>query len=326
MEATQTQKKGKDPIFLLAAARYGHLNKIREFIEKQHYEVDSLGEDGYTALHIACENRRANVVEYLVKAGANVFAKTAEGATPYSMCKADEAKNAGSEIYHAIHGAELIMAECKICMEQASLYTMPCGDQACVECILNWFKSLLDENEPLKCPSAECQEAPQEDVVPPDHLDACRLMSREEYTRYDKQLLQRSLVVLKDFQFCTRCESGGFIAPTHKCSEMICALCDEVWCRDCRLPPHKAYTCEEFEKIYALDHEVNLKCMAENCKKCPRCKAQIERDGGCSHMKCGQCKHEFCWWCGGKYQPGQYTFDENGDCPCDKLNQSGGWA
>jgi hypothetical protein len=324
MEAIQAQNKtpAKEPVFLLAAARYGHLNKIREFIEKQHYPVDCLGEDGYTALHVACENRRVNIIEYLVKAGADVFAKNVEGDTPYSLVKEHEKKNAGSDVYRAIHGTMLILGECKICMEpEVSLYSMPCGDQACVECIQSWFQSLLSENDPLKCPAAECQEANPDDIVPPDHVDAWRLMAREDFIRYDKQMLQRHLVVTKDFQFCTHCESGGYIA--HSCSEVICVACDQVWCRDCRLPPHKAFTCEEFVKMH---HEENMKCMADNCKKCPQCKAHIERDGGCSHMKCGQCKYEFCWWCLGKYQPGQYTFDEDGECPCDKLNRSGGWA
>jgi len=315
----------KEPVFLLAAARNGHLNKIRELIEKQHYPVDILGEDGFTALHVACQNQKANVIEYLVKAGADVFAKNAAGETPYSLVKEYEKQNAGSDVYRVIHGSMLILGECKICMDaELSLYTMPCGDQACVECIQSWFVSLLNENDPLKCPAAECQEANQDEIEPPDHMDAWRILKNEDYIRYDKQLLQRMLVVTKDFQFCTKCESGGFIS--HSCSEVICVECEQVWCRDCRLPPHKDSTCEEFANVHLVDNAENLKCMADNCKKCRRCKAQIERDGGCSHMKCGQCKFEFCWWCGGKYQPGQYTFDEDGECPCDKLNQSGGWA
>jgi len=33
---------------------------------------------------------------------------------------------------------------------EVSVYSMPCGDRACVTCIRNWFVSLLDENEPLR--------------------------------------------------------------------------------------------------------------------------------------------------------------------------------
>jgi ariadne-1 len=29
-------------------------------------------------------------------------------------------------------------------------------------------------------------------------------------------------------------------------------------------------------------------------KACPKCHAQIEKDGGCDHMTC-RCRHEFYW-------------------------------
>ena len=31
-------------------------------------------------------------------------------------------------------------------------------------------------------------------------------------------------------------------------------------------------------------------------KRCPRCQYGIEKDGGCLHMTCKRCTHEF-WWC-----------------------------
>jgi len=330
---TQPQKRQpaqKEAVFLMAAARNGNLNKVRDLIEKQHYEVDMPGDEAFTALHCACAAKKANVVEYLVQAGANVFEKNAQGDTPYDMAKALERKEAGSAVYAALHGAMLTLGECKVCFEGAvSLYTLPCSDQCCVECIRNWFRSLLDENDPLKCPSAECQEMAPDEVQPPEEIDAWRLLTRDEFDRHSRQSLQRLLCVMKDFQFCTRCPSGGFIA--HACMEVCCLDCPENWCRKCRLPPHSAHTCEEFQAIYAKDLNLNLACMKDNCKKCPACRTPIERDGGCSHIKCSRCKFEFCWWCRRKYTPGVYTFEEDGDCPCpkdddDNLAQSGGWA
>jgi hypothetical protein len=327
--ALEITPPAKDAVHLLAAARNGALPKIRELIEKQHYQVDMLGEDGFTALMLAVMNKRAPVVEYLVKAGADVFAKNALGECAYNMAKqlCNSENNAEVLVYNAIHGQTLALGECKICFENdVSLYTLPCGDQACVECIRNWFNSLLDDNDILKCPSAECQEMPQDEVEPPDEQDARRLLSVQDYERYDRQLLNRLLVTTRDFQFCTACPSGGFFEKG--CSEITCESCDVSWCKDCRLPAHPSMTCSEFEKEYAPDHAANMKCMAENCKKCPKCKSQVERDGGCSHMTCSLCRFQFCYICLGKYRPGQYTFEDNGECPCDKddLTESGGWA
>lgn len=35
-------------------------------------------------------------------------------------------------------------------------------------------------------------------------------------------------------------------------------------------------------------------------KDCPKCQSPIEKNGGCNHMWCKQCRHEFCWVCLGK--------------------------
>jgi hypothetical protein len=37
--------------------------------------------------------------------------------------------------------------------------------------------------------------------------------------------------------------------------------------------------------------------VAANTKRCPRCKTPIEKDEGCNHMSCRNCRKEFCWIC-----------------------------
>lgn len=48
-----------------------------------------------------------------------------------------------------------------------------------------------------------------------------------------------------------------------------------------------------------------------NHKCCPACFVEIEKNGGCNHMKCRMCNNNFCWQCGqfselglGYHQPG----------------------
>ena len=39
--------------------------------------------------------------------------------------------------------------------------------------------------------------------------------------------------------------------------------------------------------------------ISANTKECPKCNSTIEKNGGCNHMTCRKCKHEFCWMCMG---------------------------
>jgi len=46
---------------------------------------------------------------------------------------------------------------------------------------------------------------------------------------------------------------------------------------------------------------------------CPNCGVMIHKNGGCKHMQCVKCRHEFCWFCLGTYtgyrhNPGMKTY------------------
>jgi hypothetical protein len=50
----------------------------------------------------------------------------------------------------------------------------------------------------------------------------------------------------------------------------------------------------------------NLNWILANTKPCPKCYRPIEKNQGCMHMTCSQCRHEFCWLCNG-------TWSEHGE-------------
>lgn len=47
--------------------------------------------------------------------------------------------------------------------------------------------------------------------------------------------------------------------------------------------------------------------MSQNTRRCPGCRTLIEKNGGCQHMTCRSCKHEFWWCCGRAYSKGKHN-------------------
>lgn len=58
---------------------------------------------------------------------------------------------------------------------------------------------------------------------------------------------------------------------------------------------------ENDKKIWETITEEDLndiKSLGGGFKKCPSCKAPIEKNGGANYMRCPNCGKEFCWMCG----------------------------
>jgi len=90
-------------------------------------------------------------------------------------------------------------------------------------------------------------------------------------------------------------EEGGFPQIDYLCS------CSHLICLKCKLFSHSPLSCEDYFKwqdnTETTFQTLNEHWLKQNCKKCPKCKADIQKNEGCMHMTCMLCKHNFCWLC-----------------------------
>lgn len=85
------------------------------------------------------------------------------------------------------------------------------------------------------------------------------------------------------------------IVPTVQCQ------CTHRFCFGCTLPDHQPTPCALTKKWLkkCADDSETANWISVNTKECPKCHSTIEKNGGCNHMTCRKCRHEFCWMCMG---------------------------
>ncbi|OSS45230.1 hypothetical protein B5807_10214 [Epicoccum nigrum] len=78
----------------------------------------------------------------------------------------------------------------------------------------------------------------------------------------------------------------------------VCPHCDHELCLSCKRPWHLG-SCNSARKKEDEESEKAIKNMG--AKQCPKCGVNIEKQGGCDHMTCKTCRHNFCWECLGAF-------------------------
>ena len=105
----------------------------------------------------------------------------------------------------------------------------------------------------------------------------------------------------------------------------VCSYCTFAFCIECGKAWHGVAGCnnvfQQWKNGSKAEREALVKrfgaavferleseaWLSEHTHKCPRCRANIQKNGGCNHMTCVHCKYEFCWVCHRGYQPGHYN-------------------
>jgi hypothetical protein len=90
--------------------------------------------------------------------------------------------------------------------------------------------------------------------------------------------------------------------------QVECPDCTGRFCACCKVGWHEDLTCQEYRSIHPelRDEEevAHLVAMAKlGARRCPSCCWIIVKDGGCTHMICERCYHEFDWRSAEKIRP-----------------------
>ena len=184
-----------------------------------------------------------------------------------------------------IHSSECRHAQrqiCAQCVQQHTYHAFADDPRAAIRCPENGCQALFDFDSVQRILSSSNP-----------NISGCKsaMLKREN------QLTMDSIDQMPNFVWCAYgCEWGSII---DEGDILLCKHCHKKTCKHHRTQWHAGMTCGEYDQKLKLNQQEdhNQAWLKKNTKKCPKCKTNIEKNDGCEHMTCIQCKYEFCWLC-----------------------------
>ncbi|KAG2392024.1 hypothetical protein C9374_013509 [Naegleria lovaniensis] len=190
-----------------------------------------------------------------------------------------------------------------------------CGHKFCEPCWRGYLEVKIKETAGLgqtRINCMECNTALTQDFIFSFFKNAKSFNAKREDERIKMKYIENRVdTYVNDHFLVTRCPN----APGCKCvikktvdiplHKVRCVPCDTLFCFQCGKAPHYPATCEMFEefskKSSSMTEGASYDFIQKNTKPCPKCKRLINKNGGCNHMTCSMCRHEFCWLCFGNW-------------------------
>ncbi|KAH9247135.1 hypothetical protein BASA81_015278 [Batrachochytrium salamandrivorans] len=159
--------------------------------------------------------------------------------------------------------------ECDICCNDDPAlmsFALSCCHRFCVGCYRQYLsQKIAEEGEcrRIRCPAAGCTIIVNEQIIESIVLPVI-------YQKY-RNLLMRT-------------------------TSMTASIYDGVQLQTANLPLSVRFWIKKCE-----DDSETSNWISAHTKECIKCSTIIEKAGGCNHMTCRKCKHEFCWVCMGPW-------------------------
>lgn len=218
---------------------------------------------------------------------------------------------------------------CPICFDEEikpdDMFSMPCGHEFCLECWACQMKTKMEDGPScilVTCPQAKCNEIVTEEEVAkvaPDLL--------EKFRNYQ---LRNFVDMNGTSRWCPGPGCDRIAAITAKNGSLVdadsiiatCDKCTTVFCIKCGNEPHQPMLCAALDKWKeeCKNESETANWILANTKPCPKCRSRIEKNQGCNHMTCQQCKYEFCWICSGDWK--EHGTNTGGYYNCNKFNEN----
>jgi ariadne-1 len=182
---------------------------------------------------------------------------------------------------------------CLICFDSfppGEMFALPCQHYACTSC---WKNHVI--NQKSSCPRTcfKCRYPLSDKIIE-------SFVGESFFTNYSEEIISHQISYGKQFKRCIspKCDkiydSRGVLHSVFECD------CGTRVCWKCGKDAHAPLNCQQYEQFcqLSIDESLTLQTILQDSKHCIHCRVLIEKNGGCNHLICGNCKKAFCWRCG----------------------------
>lgn len=216
---------------------------------------------------------------------------------------------------------------CLVCYEvvvPSETFCLNCLHYYCISCWRGYLTYAVQCGAGCvytRCMFPDCKELVEDDIFK-------QICSPDVFQRYEFFFFRQFVA---DNVYMKWCPAPGcqYIIQTERRQMTVKCECGFAFCFACAsydIGDHMPATCDQVAKWLEkeTDESENVKWMLVNTKKCPVCRAPIEKNGGCMHMTCskslGGCGHEFCWLCRGPWK--EHGSNTGGYYKCNRYDES----
>ena len=196
---------------------------------------------------------------------------------------------------------------CQVCYSEitdANSYSLDCKHTFCSEC---WTDYLTEKvRSGYQGINASCMQGGCNMKVQHSTFERYLTPCPKDKETYWKWLCKSFTDENKNIKWCpnVQCEYCCERQDQSRVLQEITCECGTLFCFMCGNYSHKPCDCDAATKwlVKASAESENVLWISANTKACPKCKKNIEKNHGCNHMQCVQCKWDFCWVCLGEWK------------------------
>uniref|UniRef100_A0A7S2GDL8 RING-type domain-containing protein n=1 Tax=Haptolina brevifila TaxID=156173 RepID=A0A7S2GDL8_9EUKA len=213
-----------------------------------------------------------------------------------------------------VHANERACDECPVCCEtgvttytneeHAGAFHSACSCHACADCIKKWVELQLPACRATFQVRVQCYGCHK--MMPQKLVMMCEAAGELATQLQRREVLQRNSLFPKCMQVeCRRTECVGIGYLGYE--TIMCMVCEDQWAAAEETVVHFGDHLLDVRELAKLsDGELATVKLSGTItvamRKCPNCGMITEKNGGCDHMRCLKCNHEYYWSTGKKYR------------------------